>query len=1008
MKIIATLALLVLLFSRAPAFAQTYTQDFEHVTKTWFHSPPMGASQDGSSADVSKARAHSGSQSGHLSYKFSKRGNVSLTTDEYPVVLQTGNKLRLSVWIYGSGQNDFPNGGGLTLVDAGNETFLYWLGKPFGDALDGSGWKLFTADINVAKPAGHWGGKNTGDVQMPLRFLGFGLDHAPDVAAQGEIFIDDLALTADAPSAVQAGGSPVAATLSLSAEDASPGFAAPGTPVGVHVRGRNLPNGASVDWTAVDFDGAEVAKGRETLDASGGARFVVTPKEPGIVTVRASSGGVSGETQIAAYPVRSSSADQSKLPLLFGVCTHLHGLGAADAEREVAWIAALGFRACRFDCSWGAIEPEQGVWKWDLYDRIFGLMKKYGIEPLPVMSYSTKWASTGDRNAKDWTVWANSPPDTQAFSTFVRECALRYGSSVHYWEIWNEPDNGFWRGTPVQYAQLFDAAYGAIKAIKPDAVVMNGGISEIRRPPDFVPKWQAAAHVKPDVFAYHAHGVFTGMLRASEFIRTDLTAGHWTMPVWNNEAGFSSCGSLTEWDQALALSKKMSYAAALGDTAYFWYDLRNDGRDPNENEQNFGLLRNDWAPKAAAVAARTLIDLLSGYRFIRRVEIKDQNQVYALLFGAPDGNSGVISLWNEGRDMSPLLLSVPGKASRTALMGGVQPLRSSAGLIALSASSEPQFIRFAGNPDQLTPIPSPLRLPSQIIVAPGDVERVRIVATNSTAHAMNGTVTLSAPGGWRVAPSTLAVSLAPGSHKELTVTVNAPANVALRDALNVRFSSPSLPSDLRAAIELSGAVVVPRVAADPGSLGDPASWPQPVVSLGRANLVSLYQNAPLDNLLFHGDDDLSARVSVSSVPSGVRLCVRVRDDVHYQNEPRGSEWQGDSIQFAISLPTGENYDWTAALTSSGPVANIDVAPIGVSLGAASLPLKIRRDEVAHETLYDLIIPRTLPGGVKIGDRFSMTLLVNDNDGGGRKGWVEWTPGIGRSKDPSQYQPIVVR
>ena len=103
-----------------------------------------------------------------------------------------------------------------------------------------------------------------------------------------------------------------------------------------------------------------------------------------------------------------------------------------------------------------------------------------------------------------------------------------------------------------------------------------------------------------------------------------------------------------------------------------------------------------------------------------------------------------------------------------------------------------------------------------------------------------------------------------------------------------------------------------------------------------------------DGLLFHGDDDLQARMFLSRVPSGLHLSVRVRDDIHFQNASPGSEWTGDSIQFAIALPSGEKYDWTAALTAKGAVASLDIAPVGVSLGAATFPLAIRRDEVAHE------------------------------------------------------------
>ena len=33
------------------------------------------------------------------------------------------------------------------------------------------------------------------------------------------------------------------------------------------------------------------------------------------------------------------------------------------------------------------------------------------------------------------------------------------------------------------------------------------------------------------------------------------------------------------------------------------------------------------------------------------------------------------------------------------------------------------------------------------------------------------------------------------------------------------------------------------------------------------------------------------------------------------------------------------------------------------------------------------------------------LLVNDNDGAGRKGWLEWFQGIGFAKDPTQYGPL---
>ncbi len=76
----------------------------------------------------------------------------------------------------------------------------------------------------------------------------------------------------------------------------------------------------------------------------------------------------------------------------------------------------------------------------------------------------------------------------------------------------------------------------------------------------------------------------------------------------------------------------------------------------------------------------------------------------------------------------------------------------------------------------------------------------------------------------------------------------------------------------------------------------------------------------------------------------------------------------------------------------------------------TVSVAIKRDEDQNETIYEALIswsdlaPLTASEGAKIG--FSM--LVNDNDGQGRKGWIELTPGIGTGKDPSQFAVLVLQ
>ena len=58
------------------------------------------------------------------------------------------------------------------------------------------------------------------------------------------------------------------------------------------------------------------------------------------------------------------------------------------------------------------------------------------------------------------------------------------------------------------------------------------------------------------------------------------------------------------------------------------------------------------------------------------------------------------------------------------------------------------------------------------------------------------------------------------------------------------------------------------------------------------------------------------------------------------------------------------------------------------------------------TIYELRIPWTElladDHKARSGDEYAFSFLVNDNDGGGRKLFMFYNGGIGRTKDPSQF------
>ena len=96
-----------------------------------------------------------------------------------------------------------------------------------------------------------------------------------------------------------------------------------------------------------------------------------------------------------------------------------------------------------------------------------GAEKAFAFEPSP-----TQWSSY------EAGLWAMPPRDYERWGGLVRalvaHCVARYGAGHvrgWLWELWNEPDIFYWRGTPEQFWALYDVTAAAVKAALPDAAV---------------------------------------------------------------------------------------------------------------------------------------------------------------------------------------------------------------------------------------------------------------------------------------------------------------------------------------------------------------------------------------------------------------------------------------------------------------------------------------------------------------------------------------------------------
>jgi hypothetical protein len=139
------------------------------------------------------------------------------------------------------------------------------------------------------------------------------------------------------------------------------------------------------------------------------------------------------------------------------------------------------------------------------------------------------------------------------------------------------------------------------------------------------------------------------------------------------------------------------------------------------------------------------------------------------------------------------------------------------------------------------------------------------------------------------------------------------------------------------------------------------------------------------------------------------LAAAIADDTHAQPYTGTDTWSGDSLQVGITPDRSAGFlEYTLALTAEGPQAYRRVQNRDGSGGLTdALEVAIERDVSAAVTHYRAAIPWAELGvdTVAAGDTLAATVVVNDNDGDGRTGYVTWGRGVAASKDASQFNRL---
>ena len=129
------------------------------------------------------------------------------------------------------------------------------------------------------------------------------------------------------------------------------------------------------------------------------------------------------------------------------------------------------------------------VYDWTITDRIFEAGLAHGVKPYVQIGFMPEALSTKPepyrhhwtphaRYEEIYTGWAYPPKDYAKWGElsyqWTKHCVEKWGRAEvesWYWEVWNEPNIGYWQGTPEEYYKLYDHAVEGVRRALPTARV---------------------------------------------------------------------------------------------------------------------------------------------------------------------------------------------------------------------------------------------------------------------------------------------------------------------------------------------------------------------------------------------------------------------------------------------------------------------------------------------------------------------------------------------------------
>ncbi|WP_277960634.1 hypothetical protein [Pseudomonas sp. RIT-To-2] len=347
-------------------------------------------------------------------------------------------------------------------------------------------------------------------------------------------------------------------------------------------------------------------------------------------------------------------AQAANEPFIIGTATHVMD-GSPQLAHQFQLASEAGIGSLREDAYWARVELQPGTLQvpasWRAYQEAREARK---LGNVVVLDYGNQFY---DNNALP-----RSPMVSTAFANYVDFVTRALAGTVNFYEVWNEWDQAGPgdRAVSDDYASLVKLTRQQIQRNDPKAKVLAGAITSDGLNKGFADRLvQAGLADQVDGLSLHPYVHCAGKqgktpeswIKWLSSIDQRLTrlAGK-PVPLYLTEMSWPTSSEKTCGVDEPTQAKFLARAYFLAKTrpnikGMWWYDLVDDGVDPDEREHHFGLLRPGLEPKPAYRVLKAIAPFLAQYQYDSLKSLQT-DELYLLNF--TKGDEQVLVAWAVG------------------------------------------------------------------------------------------------------------------------------------------------------------------------------------------------------------------------------------------------------------------------------------------------------------------------------------------------------------------------